>query len=548
MSTAAKQLPTQHVTLQAGRKGQKVINVNHKETYAPSPAPRAALDTYGWDSVYAMRFADINQVIANTTPEVYPLTFAQTDVPAPQPFNYRIDGSFAAWRLAAGGSGQIVCMELPIPALTYEKAGDTPEVHANVTATIKLRLEDLPQPSTATSIFKKTGNVVELRFPTSANGDVIDSVSCSYTDSPPDAEGQLAINSLLMSWLNDNCDDFNLVFATINLNAEAGVEDLDWLMPTHVSYAVRDETFAVLCMTEERTPSRVHDLSPDVIPEGQQSGFVISMERYFEKIMLPSTYLLFDQASADDFHVIENGSKLTNKNDIMLGELLTDDGESFKPKIAKGKFTVRFEGEELHMRIEDMRYTIDSTLGPYDVVMTTDSYGVATLGDDGILDVLQTNATADGQIDASMKRRLIEIAVPVVAAIAGALLAFVLAPAAAAGAAEAGAAAAAGEAAAPAVAAGMSANAWALLGGIVGALLGGLWPAILILLEERSKGQATSSPTLDTLLEDAVTAVQWPGTTHYTIRNARFNNGLQIGIERTLLSAAADNHQEQQHA
>ena len=199
------------------------------------------------------------------------------------------------------------------------------------------------------------------------------------------------------------------------------------------------------------------------------------------------------------------------------------------------------------MRIENMRYTIESTLGPYDVVMTTDSFGVATLGDDGVLDVMQTNATADGQIDASMKRRLVEIAVPVVTAIAGALLAFALAPAAAAGAAEGAAAAAGGTAAPAAEAAGMGARAWALVGAISGAIVGGIWPAVLIILEERAKQQATTSPTLQTLLEDAVTAVQWPGTAHYTIENARFNNGLQIGITRTLDSSVARN-KETRHA
>lgn len=518
----------------------KTIGVTKSKTFSTQPTP-AAVDTYGWDTVYAMRFAELNNAIEQKG--VTPPSFDQPDVPPPASYNYRVSGPFDAWRLATGGSGQLVCMELQIPTLTYEDTGaSTSNDYDDVIATIKLRLEDLPQPET-------NDNVVDIRFPLAADGgDVIDSITMAYNGpTEPDTVAKIRIQTLLEQWLNDNCQDFDVVFASINLNAESATGDFDWLMPKHVSYAVRDDIFAILCMTETDSPSPTHDVSPDIIPAGSNSGFLISPARYLTNVILPNAYLLFDRASPDDFRM-RNDGVLENKNKITLSRLETDDGKTFKPEVPIGGFTMRVTDNELVFKLENMRYNIPSKLGDYEVVMTHTSRGTASLNAAGQLMVDLASNETDGMIDASLKRRLIEIAIPVVTSVVLSFAAYALAARFAAGAAANAGAAAAGQAAPAAAAAGAVPRFWSMIGAIVGALAGGGYAAWMVVLEERAKNQGTSAPTLQTLLEDAVGSVTWAGGAEFDIRSAVLNNGLQIGVQNTPAAAMAIDYKEAANA
>ena len=108
----------------------------------------------------------------------------------------------------------------------------------------------------------------------------------TYNGTQPSDIDKAIIQDLFRQWFEGNMDDFTTVFASVNLNAKADEGQFQWLMPTHVSYAVAEESslpdgiFAVLCMTENRDSTGLgHQVSPYAIPEGQRSAFLISPER-----------------------------------------------------------------------------------------------------------------------------------------------------------------------------------------------------------------------------------------------------------------------------
>ena len=89
-------------------------------------------DTFGWDTVYAIRYADVNQAIVNDWPSPS-IRIDQASGPA------SIAGDFQPWRVVTGGGGHLVHMEARVPALLYN--GSTTY---DATAEIEVQLEFVP--------------------------------------------------------------------------------------------------------------------------------------------------------------------------------------------------------------------------------------------------------------------------------------------------------------------------------------------------------------------------------------------------------------------
>jgi len=181
------------------------------------------------------------------------------------------------------------------------------------------------------------------------------------------------VSAALTTWLGSNLQQFNHVFAVANLGAQEASGNLAWLAPTQVSYAVEevasssvdDYVFAVLAVTENRPtlglPSQV---SPFAIPTGSDAGFLISTERFLEKMFLPGVYLLFKSATADDFDITADGSQVTNNKELNFNNFLVPTNESgtetktiTDAKVSAGKFAITAFNNHLRIDFTDLSYT-----------------------------------------------------------------------------------------------------------------------------------------------------------------------------------------------
>jgi len=275
--------------------------------------------TRGWDTVYAINFADVNGAIERAGS-------------SPAGFEYRegtsttagsgIDGGFGNWRMT-GGSGRIVEMTLPVPAMFIREFGAQgqqidAEERRHVSIVITLQLDSVPQPQTAPRADGGTVHELRVHLPNVAGpfgASVVTVDSVSYPEIPSgvhtqpgsaddEANAEL-IRILFADWINnvENLQKFNHVFCAVNLNAKAARGAFQWLMPVHLSYAVsagptpETGTFAVLCMTgtpDDRRPvPSTQDISPNVIPPGQNSAFLISKERFMAKMLMPGVQSMF---------------------------------------------------------------------------------------------------------------------------------------------------------------------------------------------------------------------------------------------------------------
>jgi hypothetical protein len=73
-------------------------------------------NTNGWDTVFGIKFDDVNQAIINagSTPDGF-------DYPM-DPQGEAIEGTYSDWQVT-GGSGQLLHMTLPVPELTTHLRG-----------------------------------------------------------------------------------------------------------------------------------------------------------------------------------------------------------------------------------------------------------------------------------------------------------------------------------------------------------------------------------------------------------------------------------------
>ena len=273
--------------------------------------------------------------------------------------------------IVTGGSGHLLHLETPVPALDYDN-GSTVTTY-NATARIELQLEFVPQPP-GNLRSARGGMWVDLRIrrPQPAANMAVNVLEVTYTGTQPDDISKSIIKDLFRQWFNDaaNLQNFNTVFASVNLNAKADVDAFQWLMPTHVSYAVAEEAglpdgiFAVLCMTENRSPTGLgHQVSPFAIPAGQRSAFLISRERYLRKLLLPGIGLMFRQPSGgskrwpeDYFDLSSDGATITNNEEITIHDLEVAEGQTREARIAARNFVVSLVATELAIDITDMKH------------------------------------------------------------------------------------------------------------------------------------------------------------------------------------------------
>jgi hypothetical protein len=507
------------------------------------------VDTNGWHTVAAITYADVNKAIATTG--VGPKTFTQT---APDG-SAAVTGSFGPWRLATGGSGPLLMMSLPVTGGEVTVESVKHPISA-CTALVQITATYIPQSGTS------------LMHLVNDSSQPVSVESCLPKQSNFVVEASL--RGLLETWLNANLDQFNAVFASVDLDADYVHEGLKWLTPSFKGYAVAEPTqnatltnsvFGVLCLIDgtNEPPGLVWQISPFVIPAGANAGFVISEEKFLEHMMLAAVPAMFQGIKddpADQHFVIDNGgTRIRNKGTVQLLPVKLKKGKTVEPTVSDGNFTIQLDQAELELGITDMQFEYSPG-----ITVHLNYTGRTTISLDTEHEILQMSAviqSGSGSVEISKGLEIAEIVLgvasivlAVVGGLGGAVGRSASAAVETATTGTLGAAEAVGEDAAQAANATVSACRGLINGtpaevseiaarcfavakvAAIGAFATTLMPAIAQIINAVAEGDYQSMPKITDLTSSAVgKTVIWPeqvGT--FNLQSAGLNGAFQFGL------------------
>jgi hypothetical protein len=533
------------------------------------------VSTNNWDTAFGIKFKDANAAIAFKDANAA----IASDRSSPASFSgshhtigatYQVAADFGTWQMT-GGSGSLLMMTLPLVHGRITGGGQ-PNADFTASAKIEVRLGFIPQPgSDATR---------SLELDTSQAVTVLE---VKLTQGPDDTACD-AIKGALQDWLNTNLDEFNHVFATVDLNTRfdgSGDDSFSWVRPTHLGYAIHTENiassddyiFGVLAMTENRPGRNLSPvIDPGIIPESSDAGFLIAAPRVIEKMFAPHIETLFADALPGDFDARDDGMTLINVKKLTLSHLTLADGSVIDDaEIDAAGFSLSIGNGFVEIEFTGLKFTWE---GKYDVSVNYRS--VNTLGTDanGHLQLEQTTVptvsiTTAETSEEKWKEIWESIGISVGVAVIGACVG----AAVEAGVASAAARSAAAEAivanggvmeieladfsispvrrlaarvdelnsavdslrapAAPQSFSGLfRATAWKLLGLAIGAGIGAGISGIVTALQAYSEENTEKMPTLDNFTSEATKDVNWGGSSGYRLSSAHLRGAFQLGLKK----------------
>jgi hypothetical protein len=312
------------------------------------PASADTAEAYGWDTVFALHIADANAAIAHAGSS--PTGFHATD----SADGYAADGTFGAWQIATGGSGDLIRLAIPLTTCTITEPGGKSEVVSG-TALVDVRLNYLDE-DTAPPPAGGSNKLLKVQTtPAGADAPAASVVQVEYTGTQPSFLGDAALQGMLGQWLNANLTDFDHVFATVNIDRTADTGAFQWMQPTHVSYAYSDlgagdGALGVLCMTGGRPPTGLtQQVSGVVIPSGQRAGFLVSEQRLLDNLLLPAMPHVFPGSGQADYTLSSSGGSIVMASQNVSFTVTTADASTYPAQIVDLQLTV--EADELQLSV-----------------------------------------------------------------------------------------------------------------------------------------------------------------------------------------------------
>jgi Clostridium P-47 protein len=308
------------------------------------PAPVISADTFGWDTVFAIRVSDVNRAIVKQS--CSPHTFSA------ETCGCTMAGDFGDWKICLRGDGHLVRFAIPIAKGHFTMNGKTTDI-SGATAEVELRLEFLPHAPEANA---QPGDSRKLVVKTSPNVAGEAAVTVEALDLPKGHMEQVAqwtLQGMLEEWLNAHIADFGHIFSEVVLNAKVDKGSFDWLDAKYTSYAYLDgptddtSMLGVLCLTRTSKPDQhVSQLSHAVIPQGARAGFLISETLLMERMILPALPHAFPGSTSSDFELTDKGTAARAKGKLAAPPV-PHDGKTYYPVVEE--FTVSIVGNELHV-------------------------------------------------------------------------------------------------------------------------------------------------------------------------------------------------------
>ncbi len=354
------------------------METNTTNTTTPK-ANKTNIDTNGWDTAYAIYYPTVNKAIVDqgTSPKKFNVT--------KQGYSYK--GTFGPWQLIPGGAGDLVHMTIPITESTYSAPLSKKTVLSPIKFTIELNLAWFDMEVKNNYHLK-----VSEKMETIA---IVDKDWGKNTNLDLSPEGMIPL-IFRKYWLIENISLFTHVFAALDLDSDLATSNsFKWIKPTDKGYAVSQPSpsathkqvdinqciFAVLCMTQNRPNPGYLQITPNCIPPGVNSSFVINKHRILDQFFRPNLGLLFQHGvTPDDFSVNELNCSLSNNKtltflpqefDLISEEAADKLPEALKvlvkpfvslakmhvtPKIDAGNFSIRLSDTFIEIELTNMYF------------------------------------------------------------------------------------------------------------------------------------------------------------------------------------------------
>lgn len=534
-----------------------------------------SISTNGWDTVYAVRFTEVNNSIKESGKT--PSSFEESD----KDDGTSVSGSFESWELATGGDGKNVNLNLTATKVKVN-LGDKTFSYNSVNVPIQINLEWVVEDSVASLKPTKEANVTILEgvtFNGGVGGPIIQGV---FTNS-------------IKKWLQKNPQEFEHIFSTVNINYEEDKGSFKWLKPNgNLSYAVTDgpngdinnSVFAVLSMTSNNTSPSIHAVSPNAIKNGFNSGLLISSEIVVKNLLMPNIDLLFDwtrdnklnQSQRLEYFVTTNdGNSITNNKEVYFPPQTINE-KTVNPVVGPKDFELSIEDNFFVLNVE-MKF--EWPLIGMDLItvkVNHTSHMEMSVDDKGQFSFVVKSNKTDSSAEESTGLLVAEIAMEIAGAVIGAGIGAVIGGAVGGGEdaaiqggadaltqgtqmttqvttstvraggmlatnvpAQAAEDSATGVAELLANAAKLAATPfkWVfaqmsakLIGGILGMFAGALVGAIPAILGAVAKGDGEDFPTIEEFGAKALTNVKWPGDNEYVAKSLDLNQSLRININK----------------
>lgn len=273
-----------------------------------------AAEVYGWDTAYGILVSSVNKVMTAAPAGAFPEKFSQavTDFSGDK---ITIGGAFSDWSITSGGTGLNLHLQASVASLSFDDTTKPANSAKFSGGTVVLQVNLGFIKAAAPAGGATSGTFHSLKVKTIAS-----IVSSSFSESTYQGNYKTDTETAIKTWLNDNPDTFNHVFATVNLNRTAAKGAYSWLLPTSASYAfverdtLDDSVFGILSMTEGRAAPTTAQISQYIIPASASAGFLISKQRFMSDMLLPSMPVAFPGTTQNDFSVAEYGTELTLVN------------------------------------------------------------------------------------------------------------------------------------------------------------------------------------------------------------------------------------------
>lgn len=311
-----------------------------------------AVDTYGWDTIFAIRIADVNKAIVDFKSSPREFDFIDEEA------KLSCSGTFSDWSICEGGDGQNIRFALPISDIKGSYGTGDKAItfsYPKLTAIIQIKLRFIPhagQPSD-----EKDGSFHDLVVrhtcddPTDPVASLVE-IKWESGDIKPSL-AKYIVEGAITQWCNDNLAGFSHIFSTVNLNRYIDKGQWAFCNPSYVSYAYVDRgspdtsILGVLCMTGGRsTSTNVQQVNPATIPSSSRAGFLVSRERFLKDLILPTIPLQWPHAKPGDFEVTSDNDYLNLKDgrSVQLPDV-KHDGTNYTPYLKK--FSIQIVAQTL---------------------------------------------------------------------------------------------------------------------------------------------------------------------------------------------------------
>lgn len=325
-----------------------------------------AASTNGWDTVSAIPQGYANIAIKQQKSSPPSFTGVYEDFGT----NYTVAGDFGDWMLW-GGTGTDVNMKLPFTSGTVKPApGNLSGKFGSGHAVVTVKLNFLPEPNGGNG---QKQNLLTKTTTDNPNDDPVVVIVSVVMDNSGDSEYGQAVTAGMKAWLNSHLQEFNHVFSVANIGAQADKAAFQWIKPTYVAYATEGPrntepteqnldqwVFGVLAMTEKRPAPKASQVSPYAIPSGANGGFLISQERFINKIFMPGIDQHFVDATMADFDTANNDTTITNVAELKLSPLdipNADPNPVTDATIGTGGFQINALEQHIEMKMDSMTFT-----------------------------------------------------------------------------------------------------------------------------------------------------------------------------------------------